>query len=325
MFLQWCKGGEGMDKVEAATSQVITNASSTEKNKPVSTLDDIKSLIKIGIINSNLITVFTGFWLAIYYSGYTFTDYIGTFIITMLGSALVIAGGCMLNNWYDIDIDPVMKRTKTRPTVTGTISLPTVLGLGLITSFAGLLLLLFTTIEAMLFAFLGWFFYVVLYTMWSKRKYTLNTTVGSFSGAAPPLIGWAAVNPNFHIVPLILFLIMFIWQTPHFLALAMRKNEEYKAARIPMLPAVHGFEMTKRQVTIYIACLLPLPFYLTSLGTTFVILATLLNVGWLGLGMSGFFMKDDIKWANIIFIYSLNYLTILFLLMVVVTWNSPFS
>ncbi|GAA0444246.1 MAG: heme o synthase [Bacillota bacterium] len=314
-----------MDKAETPTSTVVSNAGVSDDKRSNTLLADIKSLIKVGIINSNLITVFAGFWLALYFTGSSFTDYIGTFILTMVGSALVIAGGCMLNNWYDADIDPIMTRTKLRPTVTGTISLQAVLTLGIVTTLIGFGLLLFTTIEAVLFAFIGWFVYVVLYTMWSKRKYTLNTAIGSFSGAAPPLIGWAAVEPNFHIVPFILFLIMFIWQTPHFLALAMRKSKEYKAAGIPMLPVVHGFEFTKRQIVIYIACLLPLPFYLASLGTTFMVIATLLNVGWLAIGISGFFMKNDLKWANIIFIYSLNYLTILFLMMVLVTWNSPFS
>src|SRR5699024_4673329 len=106
---------------------------------------------------------------------------------------------------------PVMERTKIRPTVTGNITLNTALVLGLAATVLGLILLLFTTVQAALFAFLGWFVYIVLYTMWSKRRYTLNTAIGSFSGAAPPLIGWAAVEPGFHIVP-------FIWQTPHFLA-----------------------------------------------------------------------------------------------------------
>src|SRR5699024_11810989 len=86
----------------------------------------------------------------------------------------------------------------------------------------------------------------------------LNTAVGSISGAVPPLIGWTAVDPNLHIIPVALFVIMFIWQTPHFLSLAMRRCEEYKEAGIPMLPAVHGFDMTKRQITIYIICFLPL-------------------------------------------------------------------
>src|SRR5699024_196347 len=116
-----------------------------------------------------------------------------------------------------------------------------------------------------------------------------------------------------------LFVIMFIWQTPHFLSLAMRRCEEYKEAGIPMLPAVHGFDMTKRQITIYIICLLPLPFFMISLGTTFVIIATILNVIWLIMAISGFFMKNDLKWAKMIFVYSLNYLTIMFIMMVVIT------
>ena len=123
---------------------------------------------------------------------------------------------------------------------------------------------------------------------------------------------------------MILFLIMFIWHTPHFLALAMKKKDEYKAAGIPMLPVVHGFEMTKRQIVVYVACLLPLPIYLASLGTVFLITAYVLSIGWLALGIAGFFMKDDYKWATWMFIFSLNYLTIMFFMMVIVTLPFPF-
>ncbi len=313
-----------MNKVETTSSPLISN-SAVAKDKDVTLLTDLKALIKVGIVNSNLITTFTGFWLALYFTNTSFAANWGVFLLTMAGSALVIAGGCIMNNWYDVDIDPIMSRTKTRPTVTGSISLKNVLFLGISTTTLGLILLLFTTVEAALIGFFGWFTYVVLYTMWSKRKYTLNTAIGSFSGAVPPLIGWAAIDPGLHMVAFVLFLTMFIWQTPHFLALAMKKSKEYKAANIPMLPVVHGFEFTKRQIVVYIACLLPLPFFLASLGTTFMVIATLLNVGWLALGIRGFFAKNDLKWANMIFIYSLNYLTILFLLMVVVTFEFPFS
>ncbi|MEW9676593.1 heme o synthase [Lentibacillus sp. L22] len=286
---------------------------------------DMKSLAKMGIVNSNLITTFTGFWLALHFTGASFWGNWHVFLLTMAGTALVIAGGCMLNNWYDVDIDPVMARTKTRPTVTGSISLNQALTMGIMSTALGIILLLFTTFTAAMFALFGWLVYVVFYTMWTKRRYTLNTVVGSFSGAVPPLIGWAAIDPDLHIAAIVLFLIMFIWQTPHFLALAMKKCKEYKAAGVPMLPVVHGFAFTKRQMVVYTACLLPLPFYLSSLGTTFLVIATLLNVGWLVLGIGGFFMKSDLKWANLMFIYSLNYLTILFLLMVIVTINFPFS
>ncbi|MGG3845772.1 UbiA family prenyltransferase, partial [Aeribacillus composti] len=128
-------------------------------------------------------------------------------------------------------------------------------------------------------------------------------------------IGWAAVD-DLNIIAWILFLIMFIWQPPHFLALAMKRSEEYRKAGIPMLPVVHGFEVTKRQIIVWVACLLPLPFYLFSLGIGFIVLATVLNIIWLILSLIGLKMKNDLKWSKWMFIYSINYLTILFVAMV---------
>lgn len=308
-----------MNKVETPYKEIAGDTTIPTKKKASTLFSGVKALIKIGIVNSNLITVIAGFWLALYFTNSSFVDNIGTLLLTIVGSGLVIAGGAIMNNWYDVDIDPKMERTKTRPTVTGLFSLPSVLKAGILTTIAGLVILLFTTMYAALFAFIGWFVYVVLYTMWTKRKYTLNTIVGSFSGAMPPLIGWFAVSPELHIVPVALFLIMFIWQTPHFLALAMKKTKEYRAAGVPMLPVVYGFEITKRQIVVYVACLLPLPFLLSSLGTVFVAIATILNIGWLILAFTGLFTKDDLKWANKVFVYSLNYLVILFPLMIIVT------
>ncbi len=111
----------------------------------------------------------------------------------------------------------------------------------------------------------------------------------------------------------------FIWQMPHTFAIAIRKYDEYKAADVAMLPVVHGMEITKRQMAIYIACLLPLPFYLFSLGTTFVVIATVLNIGYLVLAMSGLFTNDDEKWARKMFLVSVNYLMIIFVMAIVVT------
>src|SRR5699024_6726916 len=161
------------------------------------------------------------FWLALHLSGSSFKANWDVFILTMLGSALVIAGGCILNNWYDVDIDPVMERTKSRPTVTGHISLQVTLLLGCVTTAVGLLLLLGTTVTATLIALFGWFSYVVLYTIWSKRRYTLNTEIGSLSGALLLLFGLAAIESSLDAVAIVLFLIMIISHTPHFLALAM--------------------------------------------------------------------------------------------------------
>ncbi|WP_223700364.1 heme o synthase [Sutcliffiella deserti] len=280
---------------------------------------DFLALIKIGIVNSNFITTFTGLWLALYFTQSGFIANIDIVLLTIIGSSLVIAGSCSLNNYIDRDIDHLMTRTKNRPTVTGRMNPKGALYLGIGLTVVGTILLALTTITAAVIGLIGAFTYVVLYSLWSKRKNTLNTVVGSISGAVPPLIGWAAVDPSLSLIAWILFFIMFIWQIPHFLAIAIRRCEEYRNAGIPMLPVVHGFNITRRQMLVWVVCLLPLPFYLYDLGLILVIIATILNLGWLALSIAGFKMKDHMRWATLMFVYSLNYLTILFVSMIVVT------
>ena len=148
-----------------------------------------------------------------------------------------------------------------------------------------MIFLLFTTLTAAVIGFIGVFSYVVVYSMWSKRKHVSNTIVGSVSGAVPPLIGWAAVDPNLDVMAWMLFLIMFAWQPPHFYALAMRRVEEYRAAGIPMLPVVKGFEKTKKHIYFGSLVLIPLPFFMIELGIPFLMLATVLNIGWIITGI----------------------------------------
>lgn len=302
-----------------AISELNIKVTGSDQQSVKSLFTDLKELFKGIVLIANVLPVFTGFWLAIYFTNGSFLEQFNVFLLTMIGSTFVMAGALILNNWYEVDLDTKMLRTQKRPTVTGNFSLEVVLIMGISLSAIGLILMLFTTIEAAIYAFIGWFTYVVLYTFWSKRRYTLNTVIGSVSGAVTPLIGWAAIDSSFHVVPIVLFVILFIWQVPHTFAIAIRRYNEYKAAGVPMLPVVYGFEITKRVTVIYIVCLLPLPFLLASLGTAFMVIATLLNIGWLVIGLRGFFMKNDLKWANMNFIYSLNYLTILFLMMIVVT------
>jgi protoheme IX farnesyltransferase len=291
----------------------------SDQPKKTTFISDLKSLFKFTVLIANVLPVISGFWLALYFTDHAFTDYWIIFLLTMIGSTLVMAGALVLNNWYDVDIDMIMQRTKNRPTVTGNIPMNTVLTIGIVASILGLIILLFTTLEATIYAFIGWFLYVVPYTMWTKRKYTFNTMIGSLSGAVTPLIGWAAVDSAFHIVPIVLFLILFLWQMPHTFAIAIRKYDEYKAAGVAMMPVVYGFEATKRQMLVYIACLVPLPFYLAQLGTTFIVIATLLNLGWLAIAISGFFVKDIVKWARWNFLYSVNYLLLIFLMVIAFT------
>ena len=278
---------------------------------------DFMALIKIGIVNSNMITVFTGFFFAMQLSSMKFLANLDLLIFVLLGSGLIVAGSAALNNLIDRDIDPVMTRTKARPTVTGRFNASAVLALALAFIIIGEVLLFSTSTAAGLWGLAGVFSYVVLYSMWSKRKYVSNTVVGSLSGAIPPLIGWAAVEPSLGAGAWALFLIMFIWQPPHFYALAMRRTEEYRAANIPMLPVVKGFQRTKKSMLGWVLLLFPLPLLLTELGIGFMILATVLNIGWLYLAIRGFKAKDDIKWATGMFVYSLNYMTILFVSIII--------
>ena len=154
-------------------------------------LQDLKALVKMGIVNSNTLTVFTGFWLALHFNGLSVMDNLDKLFFTIVGSGLIMAGVCCLNNYIDRDIDPLMERTKTRPTVTGKYKPGFALTFGLVILLLGFVFLLLTTPMAVLMGFIGAFTYVVLYSLWTKRKYTLNTVVGSISGAVPPLIGWA--------------------------------------------------------------------------------------------------------------------------------------
>lgn len=295
-------------------------------SKLLNFLIDMKYLLKGKVLVANVLPVFTAYWLALYFTGERFADYWGTFLLTMIGSTLVISGALMLNNWYEVDLDKKMVRTQQRPTVNGHFSLKTVLWMGIITSIVGLVMMFLTTMEATLYSFLGWFVYVVLYTFWTKRKYTLNTIVGSVSGAFTPFIGWAVIAPVNHIVPIVLFCILFIWQVPHTFAIAIKRLEDYTRAGVPMLPVVYGVPVTIQQNLIYIIALLPFPFLLiTSFGWFFFAVAIALNIGWIILAMQGPKAKDVKKWAQANLSYSLIYLILLLLLMILLTSSPIFN
>ena len=293
--------------------------SATRKTGPEteSIIKDFLALIKIGIVNSNLVTTFTGMWLAFQFTGGHFLQHLNLIAYTILGAALIIGGSAAMNNFLDKDIDPIMKRTKNRPTVTGRFKPNVVLTISLSFLTVGEILLFTASFSAGMWGLIGILAYVVLYTIWAKRRYVSNTVIGSISGAIPPVIGWAAVEPALSFGALALFLIMFAWQPPHFYALAMRRKNEYSAANIPMLPVVKGFKRTKVSMLLWILLLFPLPFLLKELGVAFIALVTLLNLGWLILAIQGFKTEDDLKWASKMFVYSLNYLTITFVLMII--------
>ncbi|QYY42361.1 heme o synthase [Aneurinibacillus thermoaerophilus] len=267
---------------------------------------DYVSVTKPGIVVSNLMTFFVGVWLA--------ADGplpLGTMLMAMLGSALIIMSGTCLNNFIDRDLDQFMERTKKRALPDGRLNPQSVLMMGIIFGILGsIVLLLVNTLTAVL-GLVGLFFYVVVYTMWTKRTTTLNTLIGSVSGAMPPMMGYAAISGMIDLTAWMLFGILFIWQCPHFLALAMRRADEYRIAGFQMLPAVHGFAVTKRYILRYTAFLVLVSVMLYALGEVgmvYLIGMTVLGIGYVIVNMMGFFTKDDIKFARKSFIYSLVYL-----------------
>jgi protoheme IX farnesyltransferase len=272
------------------------------------TWSDYLHLTKPGITISNLMTTFAGMWLAS--SG---SPEWTLMLWTMLGTAMVIASGAALNNFYDRELDQKMKRTKNRGIAAGRIHPRNALALGIALLLIGLVILaVLANPLAAVWGLVGHIFYVLIYTP-LKRVTTLNTVIGGVSGAAPPVIGWVAVTNSMDMSAWLLFLILFLWQPPHFLALAMLKVEDYRAGNIPMLPVVKGFAETKRQMFLWGAVLFPaslLLFFHGNVGYLYLATMAVMGLIYLVLLFQGFHTKDEIAWAKKLFGYSILYLTV---------------
>ncbi|MFY0544334.1 heme o synthase [Brevibacillus sp. H7] len=297
-----------MDQQVTLQESLETDSAMQAQSTQPATWSDYLHLTKPGITISNLMTTFTGFWLASSGS----PDW-ALALWTMLGTALVIASGAALNNYYDRELDQKMKRTKNRGIAAGRIHPRNALLFGITLLLAGLVVLaVFANPLAAVWGLIGHIFYVLIYTP-MKRVTSLNTVIGGISGAAPPVIGWVAVTNNMDMSAWLLFLILFLWQPPHFLALAMLKVEDYRAGNLPMLPVVKGFAETKRQMFLWGAVLLPaslLLFFHGNVGYIYLAVAAVTGLIYLVLLYQGFHTDDDIAWAKKMFGYSILYLTI---------------
>lgn len=269
--------------------------------------------VKTGIIKSNLIPMIAALMLALYTYELSFVEHIPSILYAFVGSAFIIGAAGTFNNLYDRDIDAIMKRTKSRPTVTGELSVRSIWIVGILLLLLGLAILALTTPLAAFLGFLGVFFYVVPYTIWTKRRTIWNTEVGSISGAMPPLIGWAAVAPNiWHPAAWALFIILVIWQMPHFYAIAIRKRDDYAAAKIPMLPVMKSMRRTYIQTNIYLILLMFTSFLFIPLSWGLTLSSLILGGIWLWISFVGYRQMDEKKWANKMFAYSLIYMTAVF-------------
>ena len=297
---------------------VCTTANAATETDQVQTpvWKDYLNVTKPGITMSNALTTFTGLWLA----GHGHPPVIAA-MAALVGSSLVVMGGCAMNNYIDRDIDQFMARTKSRPLPNGRLEPNRVLLFGVLLSLVGSgVLALFANDLSAVMALIGLVFYVVVYTGMTKRTTSLSTVVGSISGAVPPLIGWTAITGSLSMVAWLLFAFMFIWQSPHFLALGMRRSKEYAAAGVPLLPVVHGFGPTKQQIIVWTAALVPTSLMLYEVKATglwYLATALVLGVIYLYKALKGMQTKDDHAWATDMFKYSLIYLTVMSIAMIV--------
>ena len=197
--------------------------------------------------------------------------------MTLLAIALGAGASGALNMWYDADIDALMKRTAARPLPRGAIQPGEALGFGLTLAVASVLILglVANYLAAALLAFTI-FFYVVVYTMWLKRRTPQNIVIGGAAGALPPVIVCAAATGSIDLSALSLFLVIFLWTPPHFWALALLRADDYARANVPMLPVTAGDGETRRQILIYSLLLV-----LSSLAPLLLGIA-----GWIYLGAS---------------------------------------
>lgn len=203
---------------------------------------------KPGIIFGNLISVVGGFLLASKGN----IDY-PLFLATLVGVSLVVASGCVFNNYIDRDIDKKMERTKNRVLVKGLIQPKISLVYATLLGIAGGALLYFAANAlSMWLALAGFIIYVGVYSLYMKRNSVYGTLIGSLSGAAPPVIGYCAVSNEFDAGALILLLIFSLWQMPHSYAIAIFRFKDYQAANIPVLPVVKGISVAKNHITLYI-------------------------------------------------------------------------
>ncbi len=224
------------------------------------------------------------------------------------GSALVMASGCVFNNYIDRGIDKKMSRTKKRAIAAGDITAKQAIVFGTVLGLLGTVILIkFTNPLTTVAGLAGFFFYVVVYGFF-KRRSKYGTLIGTISGAVPPLAGYTAATNSLDGGALLLFLILVAWQMPHFYAIAMRRFEDYKAARLPVWPVENGMKSTKIQILFFIVCFIVLCILLSLIGYTGIVFALVMagaGIYWLGMGIRGFKVENDKLWAKKMFVFSL--------------------
>jgi heme o synthase len=239
---------------------------------------------------------------------------------TMVGGYLAAGGANAINHYVDRDIDGRMRRTTERPVAAGRVAPARALAFGVtLGALSALVLGLAANWLAAGLALLGLAVYVGVYTLWLKRTSVHNIVIGGSAGAVPPLVGWAAVTGDLGLSAWLLFAIVFYWTPPHFWALALMLERDYAAVGIPMLPVVRGVEETKRQILLWTLVMIAvsiLPVASGAAGVTYLVSA--LALGAVFLVLAALLARDPgIRWARATFHYSLLYLALIFVALVI--------
>ncbi len=279
-----------------------------------SALKEYLLLTKPGIVTLVLITTLGGIYIG---SRGQLEPYLVFW--TLLGTGLAAAGSAVLNMVLDRDIDRLMERTSERPLPRGAVSHRSAVVFGLLLlSFSFVVLYTFVNLTSAILAMIAAFSYVVLYTILLKRRTPVATEVGGISGALPPVIGYVAGAGELDIRAFVLFLIMFMWQPPHFWVLALKYRDDYAKAGIPTLPVARGVFITKVKTLVYTVSLLPLsivPYAIGMAGEIYFVTALVMSLIYTAYTLKFIFSEKEESMK--LFFFSILYIAVLFGVMVV--------
>jgi len=234
--------------------------------------------------------------------------------------ALGAGGAAALNQWWEADIDAGMKRTAARPLPAGRMNRTDARDFGVLIAAASVMImgLALNWLAAAILAF-SVFYYAVIYTVWLKPRTPQNIVIGGGAGAFPPLIGWVAVTGDITLMPVLLFLIIFMWTPPHFWALALFVKTDYANVGIPMMPVVRGETSTRRQILAYAVLLVPVaaaPWFIGGTAYVYGVASLALSLAFLALSVPVAFRQtganDTMKPEKRLFAFSIIYLFALF-------------
>ncbi|SFP77706.1 heme o synthase [Sphingomonas rubra] len=229
---------------------------------------DFLALTKPRVMTLVVFTGLCGMLAAPPVNGHTIHPVLGFTAILCIALGAGAAGA--LNQWYEADIDAVMRRTQKRPLPAGRMDRQAALHFGIgLSAFSVILMGLAVNVAAAAILTVSILFYVLVYTVWLKRRTPQNIVIGGAAGAFPPLIGWAAATGDVALLPFLMFMLVFLWTPPHFWALALFVKTDYANAGVPMLPVVAGERVTRTQIGLYtipmaLAAVLPWPLGLTG-------------------------------------------------------------